>query len=258
MPLEFVGQSLALTTAGMSAGTNALSVNAPEIWTVLHVETAGCGFLPDRRPPILFERHIFSRLTSQRFDMSDISNPQPGGYGPGGANQHLRLANAIQLDRVSALQSASWGLAQIMGSNFAQAGFGDVAGMVAAMSDSEDQQLAAFVAFLQANRLDRFLQAHDWTSLARGYNGPNFAINQYDTKLAQAFQQYSSGPLPDLDVRAAQLYLTFANMNPGPVDGIMGARTRSALLSYQQQQALPQTGQADAATLASLVQVVLA
>jgi len=258
MPLEFVGQSLALSTAGMSAATSALSVNAPEIWTVLHVETSGCGFLPDRRPPILFERHIFSLLTNHRFDISDVSNPQPGGYGPGGPNQYLRLANAIQLDRAAALQSASWGLAQIMGSNFAQAGFGDVESMVAAMSGSEDAQLAAFVAFLQANALDQRLQAHDWTSFARGYNGPNFAVNQYDAKLAQAFQQYSNGPLPDLDVRAAQLYLSFANMNPGPIDGMMGSRTRSALLSYQQQHSLPQSGQADAATLASLVQVMLA
>lgn len=257
MPLEFVGQSLALSADGLSAGTSELSVGAPEVWTVLHVETSGCGFLPDRRPPILFERHIFSRLTNRQFDISDVSNPQPGGYGAGGANQYLRLANAIQLDRVSALKSASWGLAQIMGSNFAQAGFADVASMVAAMSDSEDRQLAAFVSFLKANRLDRYLQAHDWTSFARGYNGPNFAANQYDTKLAQAFSQYSDGPLPDLNLRAAQLYLTFANMNPGPIDGAMGTRTRSALLSYQQQQSLPQTGQADAATLASLVQVVL-
>jgi len=253
MPLEFVAGSLALSTSGMSAAVTGLSVNPAEIWTVFHVETSGCGFLSDRRPPILFERHIFSRLTNHRFDIADVSNPQPGGYGPSGANQYLRLANAIQLDRAAALQSASWGLAQIMGSNFAQAGFGDVESMVAAMSDSEDAQLAAFVAFLQTNRLDRHLQAHDWTSLARGYNGPSFAVNQYDTKLAQAFQQFSNGPLPDLDLRAAQLYLTFAGFKPGPVDGVLGANTRSALLSYQQQQGLPQSGQADAATLASLI-----
>ena len=255
MPLEFVGRSLALSTTGMGAATSALSVNAAEIWTVFHVETSGCGFLADRRPPILFERHIFSRLTNHRFDTSDFSDPQPGGYGPSGANQYLRLANAIRSDRAAALQSASWGLAQIMGSNFAQAGFADPESMVAAMSDSEDKQLLAFVAFLQANRFDRHLRAHDWASLAQGYNGPNFAVNRYDTRLAQAFAQFSNGPLPDLDVRAAQLYLTFAGMKPGPVDGTMGSRTKSALLSYQQQQGLPQTGRVDTATLAFLAPV---
>jgi hypothetical protein len=255
--MDFVGKSQALSQTGLTAATSALSVNAPEIWTVLAVETSGWGFLPDRRPQILFERHIFSRLTNRQFDTSDVSNPQAGGYGPSGANQYLRLANAVALNRTAALQSASWGLAQIMGMNFASAGFTDAESMVSAMSDSEDAQLAAFVAFLQTNRLDQHLQAHNWASLARGYNGPNFAVNQYDTKLAQAFQKYSAGPLPDLNLRTAQVYLTFAGMNPGPVDGLMGSRTRTALLSYQQQHALPQTGQADDATLASLVSVVL-
>jgi hypothetical protein len=216
------------------------------------VEASGCGFLADRRPQILFERHIFSKLTNRQFDHSDVSNPQAGGYGPAGANQYLRLANAIQLNRSAALQSASWGLAQIMGRNFASAGFNDVETMVSAMSDSEDAQLAAFVRFLKGNRLDQYLQTHNWAAFANGYNGSNYATNQYDTKLAQAFQKYSTGPLPDLKLRSAQLYLTFAGLNPGPVDGLMGSRTRTALQTYQQQQGLPQTGQADDATLASL------
>jgi hypothetical protein len=254
--MDFVGRSQALSQNGLASTAASLSVQAPEIWTVLSVETSGCGFLADRRPPILFERHIFSKLTNRRFDISDVSNPQAGGYGPSGANQYLRLANAVQLNRSAALQSASWGLAQILGMNFRAAGFADVASMVSAMSDSEDAQLAAFVAFLKANRLDRHLQAHDWASFAKGYNGPNFAINQYDAKLAQAFQKYSTGPLPDLNLRAAQLYLTFAGLNPGPVDGVMGSRTRTALNTYQQQRGLAQTGQAEDATLASLVRML--
>lgn len=255
--MDFVGQSRAISQDGMNAASGNLSVNAAEIWTVLAVETSGFGFLADRRPQILFERHIFSKLTNRAFDTSDISNPQAGGYGPSGAHQYDRLANAMALNRGAALQSASWGLAQIMGMNFAAAGFADVESMVSAMSDSEDAQLAAFVSFLQGNGLDKHLRAHNWASLARGYNGPNFAVNQYDTKLAQAFAKYTAGPLPDLSIRAVQVYLTFAQLNPGPVDGLMGSRTRNALQAYQSKQGLPQSGQADAATLASLVETVL-
>src|SRR5580700_3094177 len=109
--MDFIGKSKALSADGLTAVTDSLSVPAAEIWTVLAVETSGCGFLADRRPPILFERHIFSRLTYGKFDTSDVSHPQAGGYGPSGANQYVRLANAIQLDRTAALQSASWGLA---------------------------------------------------------------------------------------------------------------------------------------------------
>ena len=46
--------------------------------------------------------------------------------------------------------------------------------------------------------------AHDWTTFARKYNGPNFAQNDYDNKLARAFAKFSTGSLPDLDVRTAQ------------------------------------------------------
>ena len=256
--MEFIGKSLALTSDAIAAASDNLSVAAPEVWTVLAVETKGCGFLADRRPRILFERHIFSRLTNQQYDCCDFSNPDAGGYGADGANQFTRLACALAKDRAAALQSASWGMAQIMGENFRAAGFDGVESMVSAMSDSENAQLAAFVAFLKAKRLDKHLQAHEWTLLAKGYNGPNYANNQYDQKLAAEFQKFSDGPLPDLSVRTAQMYLTFAGFNPGPVDGVMGNRTVSALTAFQQKQGISPTGAADDATLASLAAVALA
>ena len=252
MALDFQGAGLALTAAGLSAASVRLSVNPTEIWTVLSVETGGCGFLADRRPPILFERHIFSRLTNGQFDSCDVSNPQSGGYGDLGTHQYDRLADAIGMDRAAALQSASWGLPQIMGENFRESGFSDVESMVAAMCGSEDAQLAAFAAYLQSRNLAGRLQAHDWPGFARLYNGPNYAQNQYDRKLDAAFTSFSNGPLPDLDIRTAQLYLMFAGFNPHGVDGRMGQHTQAALIAYQQQQGLPQTGLADAATLASL------
>lgn len=259
MPLTFVGRSRALSRDGLASATQSLSVQVPEISSVMAVETSGCGFLPDRRPKILFERHIFHRLTNGQFDdHADISNPQPGGYGPGGANQYDRLGRAITLDREAALQSASWGSGQVMGENFAAAGFADVDAMVGAMCDSEDAQLTAVAAFLKTKGLARALRNHDWSSFARGYNGPNFAQNRYDVKLKAAFQMYSSGAMPDLDIRAAQLYLSFCGFDPGSVDGFMGSRTRAALVDFQTQQQLPTTGQVDGTVLARLVQVALA
>jgi hypothetical protein len=85
-----------------------------------------------------------------------------------------------------------------MGFNAAKAGFPDAPTMVEAMVNSEDQQIGGLFAFLSSNNLDQPLRSHDWTSSARGYNGPTYAKNQYDTRLASAFQKYSTGPLPDL------------------------------------------------------------
>src|SRR5579885_2614771 len=134
MALPFQGTALALSSEGLAEAASKMGVFATEIWTVLAVETSGCGYLPDRRPQILFERHIFHRLTQGRFDTNgDISSATPGGYGASGAHQYDRLASAIACDREAALQSASWGIGQIMGENFAAAGFRNVENMVTAV-----------------------------------------------------------------------------------------------------------------------------
>ncbi len=233
MPMEFTGKTTAMTTAGFAAVANGLGVKAPEIWTVFAVETSGCGFLPDRRPPILYQRHIFSRLTGGQFDDDGISSPTPGGYGRSGAAQYDRLARSVALDRHAALQSASWGLGQIMGMKFAITGFDHVEDMVSAVCDSKDGQMLAFAAFLKSSKLHTALQIHDWTTFARGYNCANFALNDYDTNLRGEFQKFSTGSLPDITTRAAQLYLTLRGGHPGPVDGVAGSLTRDALRQFQ-------------------------
>lgn len=128
-----------------------------------------------------------------------------------------------------------------MGQNFSMAGYSDVEAMVAAASQSEDNQLGAFGSFIIASKLNQALQIHDWTAFARGYNGPNFAINHYDTRLNGEFQRFSSGHLPDLLARAVQLYLIYLGFSPGPVDGIPGSQTLSALAQCQSANGLPVT-----------------
>ena len=231
--LAFQGSAFPLSSQGVSTVAGKLNVRAPEIWAVLGVETSGCGYLADRRPQILFERHVFHRLTNGLYDDGDISDATPGGYGPRGAQQYDRLSRAITHDREAALQSTSWGLGQIMGFNHKAAGFTDVETMVAAMSGSEDAQLAAMGDFLDGTNLAPYLQAHDWVSFARRYNGPNYTINRYDVRLNSEYLRYSSGVLPDLTVRAAQLYLTYLGFHPGLIDGIAGEHTMAALAEFE-------------------------
>jgi hypothetical protein len=226
----FTGVSKALSMEGISRAASSLGVGTNEIWTILTVETGGCGFLPDRRPQILFERHCFHRLTGGRCDDGDISSPTPGGWGPAGAHQYDRLARAMDLDREAALKSASWGLGQILGENYAAAGFPDVDTMVNAMVESEDAQVLAVSSFMRAQSgLANALKIHDWPTLARGYNGPDYGAGGYDSRLRDAFAAIETGKVPDLRVRAAQLYLTFLGLNPGPVDGLIGPKLRAAL-----------------------------
>lgn len=250
--LPFQGTALALSTDGLGAVGRKLGVFAPEIWTMLAVETSGCGYLPDLRPQILYERHIFHRLTQGRYDEGNISDPKPGRYGASGGHQYDRLALAIAKDRTAALQSCSWGIGQVMGENYAQAGFADVELMVAAMSESEDRQLDAMANFLLSTRLNVPLQSHDWASFARGYNGSDYALNRYDIRLNGEFQKCSAGGLPDLKVRAAQLYLSYLGFHPGQIDGVASTRTFAALTEFREQYALAQRSTIDAETVSQL------
>src|SRR5688572_27174943 len=95
--LPFVGRSLPLSESGLQAAMDVLGVGQAEIWTVLSVETHGCGFMADRRPVMLFERHVFHRRTAGAFDGAypSISSPKAGGY-LGGAKEYERLGEAMR------------------------------------------------------------------------------------------------------------------------------------------------------------------
>jgi hypothetical protein len=219
-----------------------LGVTESEVWAVLSVETRGFGFLSDRRPQILFERHHFRRLTGGRFDRDhpDISNRKPGGYA-GGPAEYGRLEKAMERDRKAALQSVSWGIGQVMGFNFKAAGFASPESMAKAMVRGEREQLLAMASFVKANGLDVPMARHNWVAFARGYNGPDFKKNEYDTRLAAAHAKFSV-ILPDLGLRTAQAALLYLGYDPGPVDGLRGRLTRAALVSYQEERQLTATG----------------
>jgi hypothetical protein len=243
---KFAGAAEPLSKKGFIDVINDLNVGIPELLAVLTVESKNCGFLQDRRPIILFERHIFHKLTRGSFseDNPDISNPVAGGYA-GLAKEYPRLEKAMTLNREAALKSASWGAGQIMGFNHAAAGFAEVETMVSAMQRSEDEQLNSVASFLKTNNFVRLLQSRDWTTLARGYNGTTFSKNKYDVRLNGAFQQYASGALPDIEVRRAQLYLTYLQYDTGGIDGIHGKRSRSAVASFREKNGLNNSDRVD-------------
>jgi N-acetylmuramidase/Putative peptidoglycan binding domain len=240
--MPFAGAALPLNGEGLTVAATHAGVDPAVLWSVVVVETAGCGFLPDRRPFILFERHIFSRQTRRRFDASnpEISGPA-GGYGRAGAYQYERLEKAIACDRRAALESASWGLGQVMGFNAELAGFRDAEDMVAQMLRGENEQILGMVRFMRARGLHAALQRRDWTEFARGYNGSDFAKNRYHEKLAAAHTSLSRGGLPDLHARAVQLLLTYHGFDPGKIDGIVGERTGAAITAFTTKNGLPTT-----------------
>ncbi len=250
--MDFQGDGRPFDDEGMGQVCEMLGVQEPEVWAVLTVETRGFGFLTDRRPQILFERHIFHKLTGGKFDAANpaISSSKSGGY-VGGAGEYTRLEMALGLSREAALQSASWGIAQVMGFNHRVAGFTAVDDMVTAMVKDERGQLLAMANFIKGKGLDSALRRQNWVAFARGYNGKEFKKNEYDVRLAAAHAKHKT-VLPDLNLRAAQAALHYLGLDPGPIDGLRGRLTRSALIQFQETRGLEETGELDDSTEATL------
>jgi len=207
---------IGLTLADFTAAANALGCTSAQIRAVWEVESGG-GWFKDVRadilaldgpggfldgphlPKILFEAHIFDRYTEGRYRDSHpnlSSRVWNRKLYVGGQGEYVRLWKAMQLDRHAALLSASVGGAQIMGFNHKLAGFDTVEAYWEAMKVSETAHLKAFAAFIQSNKLVSALRAissnpADCIAFARGYNGKEYAKNNYHGKIAQAHAKYA-------------------------------------------------------------------
>lgn len=172
---------------------------------VNEVESSGKGFLVDGRPKILFEGHIFWKelknrgidpTTLVRPDSADVLYPKwSKSHYKGGTGEYSRLEKAISISpdarvREAALASASWGTYQIMGFHFQKLGYTHIQEFVDLMQIHERNHLEAFGRYLQTFGCLEFLRRKDWASFARCYNGPAYAQNKYDLKLASAYQKH--------------------------------------------------------------------
>lgn len=240
-----------------------LGCDVAAVKAVAQVESAGGGFFNDGRPKILYERHWFRKFTDGQFDATNASvSGKRGGYKRGAA-EYTRLEEAIGLDREAALKSASWGKFQVMGFNHAVCGFDDVEDFVAAMVESEDRHLQAFISFVESNGLDAHLRSLNWAKFARGYNGPAYRENKYDTKMANAYAKFARQDRPTAvadataaftvaTVEDAQKALTVLNFEPKGIDNKMGKNTREAIKRFQRSVYLAETGEFNSELRAAL------
>lgn len=173
-----------------------LGVDEPTLKAVAEVESAGDGFLSGGAPKVLFEGHVFHRLTKGRYaaEHPDLSFAKwtKAFYAQTGAGEWQRLLRACALDRDAANQSASWGAFQIMGFNYGLCGFTGIERFVAAHRAGADGQLEAFAQFIARDAFLRPLRDRDWAAFAARYNGPAYAKNKYDTKLAAAYDRHAA------------------------------------------------------------------
>jgi hypothetical protein len=190
-----------LTATQIEDQAKLLGIETACLRAVIEVECKGSGFNDEGTPVILFERHVMrQRLIANKrdIDLSLISAERPdlcskftGAYGLYSA-QHERLNAAAQYHRDSALESASWGIGQVMGYHWQALGYPSLQTFINAMYKDEASQLDAMCRYIKVNNLINALKNKDWKAFARGYNGAAYAKNSYDVKLGNAYKKWSA------------------------------------------------------------------
>lgn len=170
------------------------------VQAVAQVEAGGrVGFGADGRPVIRYELHVFHGRTGGTYDRTHPHLSQPtlaagNRYHTGGQGNEWSLMYGAMILRdgagrrrtSEAWQSASWGMFQVMGFNYT-VDWANIDTFVNDMFTSEAQHLRAFLGYVRTNHLENTLVNHDWAAFARAYNGPDYAVNNYDTNIGNAF-----------------------------------------------------------------------
>lgn len=189
----------AITDADIGRAATRLNVSRRHIEAIRKVESGPSGSFDSKgRPVILPEPHIFSRQTRRRFDRSHPhlsyrrwgTRPYPMAFD----ERWELLASMAALDEAAALESASWGLFQVMGFHWSAFDHASVQDFIATMVEGEAGHLESVVAFIEANGLKDELYAcraddpQSCIPFVRAYNGPGYARNNYHKKFARALR----------------------------------------------------------------------
>jgi hypothetical protein len=256
------------TRAAIANTARTFDLDPAALAAVAHVESnlVTHAVIHGRKEPLIrFEGHYFDRRLSgaalETARRQGLASPRAGAV-RNPASQEARwklLAAARAIDRKAADESTSWGIGQVMGAHWAWLGFASVDALVAEARAGVDGQLRLMARYISRAGLGSALAARDWARFARSYNGPGFAANAYDAKLAHAFTRYAK-----LDWDSAATALRRGDRGESvadlqgklvahgaalEIDGIFGPATERALRSFQLDSALPATGIADEATM---------
>jgi hypothetical protein len=248
----------ALQSAAVELGCELAAVKA-----VAETESSGGAFLPDGRPVIRFEGHVFTARTGRRFRHSHPQVSTDHWKDPVTAGRSYDgLAVAQALDETAALESCSWGQFQTMGFHWELLGYDSVQDLVAA-AQTEDGQLAMFVRWIRAHpRAHQALRAKDWQTFEDVYNGGGQG-GAYARRMAVAYQKYRSGGAsarPLLTEGASGLHVTALQTSLNRhgfdllADGQFGPHTKVVVQAFQRSRKPPLTadGMVGPATWAAL------
>lgn len=256
------GIKLQLGELARAAAT--IGVTEAHLRTIIEVETSGKGFNSQGQVEFLFESHVFYKTVSKdklpqaiKLGVAYKFWKGPGSYPKTPTARWQQFQTAVSLDETAAIKSASWGLGQIMGSEYAEAGFNSPQEMLVAFSKSEYNQILGMCSLIKSRGLDKALKGFPSMDacerFALRYNGAGYKKNKYHIKLHDAYLRWSkrgdfntddgslrAGDTGD-EVKQAQKLLEQKGYSL-LVDGKFGRGTRDVVMAWQADNGRPVTG----------------
>lgn len=175
-----------------------LGCSAKQLKAVAQVESGGSAFDKLGRPKILFERHLFHRLTFGRHGINKFSNPSPGGYAD---DSWEKLTVAACKDVAAAFASVSWGKFQVLGAHacgryspkFLDLGYPSEIEMAYSTVTGEGAHYDMLARYIEKAGLTIALRSLSTdpeknVAFAKGYNGPQYYRFDYHNKLSRAMR----------------------------------------------------------------------
>ena len=180
-------QAAAVSLDQVTSFAARLGCSVRQLQAVAVVESGGAGFDHLGRPRILFERHIFWRLTAGRYGHTVYSDPSYGGYS---VDSWDKLGRAGGADPDAAFASASWGRFQVLGTYWHDFGYASPIDLAYSTVESEANHYELLCRYIEHFGLQdelRELSSNpaDCRAFAKAYNGAAYDRNRYDVKLAQ-------------------------------------------------------------------------
>lgn len=177
-------------------------LDTPTVLAVAEVESGGhSGFQKTGLLTVLFEAHLFYReLKKAGLNPNSLMIKYPNLISPvwnrtlykGGDFENTRLAEAVKIHEC-AWNCASYGMFQILGSNHRACGFNTTQDFISYLKTGQEAHVDTFLKFVSSDiRKLKALKSKDWAMFARLYNGPAYAQNKYDAKLANAYNKQNS------------------------------------------------------------------
>lgn len=224
---------------------------------ILQVETNADAFDPSNRLIIRPEFHKIATCpyldAAGKKRAKAVKQPKLRSYqldpvGAGSVAWQYVDKLAAECGEEAAYWITSFGSPQIMGFNFQICKYESPSAMVRSFAEGEDNQIMAMANFLVANGLKEACRLRKFKSIARLYNGKDYAKHGYDIRLANAYEHSDRAKKTDLyhdpdddvwelgeqgpEVRLIQERLRELGFFVD-VDGDYGTETRDAVRSIQ-------------------------